>query len=116
MIYRLFVVFLTAVLCLGCGGQRKVKGEIVGVEARISFEEAQDGSIEDMAYGGALEIMLPDSTEVYAQCPKNLLASVKDCPERLIETVPSAATVAMACCDKVSQVFLITHRSITGIN
>ena len=59
---------------------KQVKGEIVGVLAKVALNELTTGNIKTMAYSGEIVVMLPDSEEVNVICTKDLLSNVKGCP------------------------------------
>jgi hypothetical protein len=76
-----FVVLAVLTLLLSaCGARVKgQRGEIIGVTAQVSLDEASSGKIENMAYAGSLVLLL-DGEEVTASCPKELLSDVRGCP------------------------------------
>jgi len=76
-----FVISILLLFLFSCTSDSNVEGEIVGVTAKTSLSDVQSGTLEDMAYGGSLSVLLSDSTIVEARCTEDLLSIVKGCPK-----------------------------------
>jgi hypothetical protein len=76
------LVSVIVFMMVGCAGNKQVKGKIVGVIAKTSFDEIASGKeITNMVYGGKLVVLLPDGEKIEALCTLELLSNVNGCPK-----------------------------------
>jgi hypothetical protein len=72
---------LAVLLLAECrGAPVRQQGEIIGIKAQTSLEEAQSGKIKNMAYVGTIVVLLPDHEEVIANCTEELLSDITGGP------------------------------------
>ena len=76
----LIVVSLGMLVC-ACGSNKGIRGEIIGIEARVPLAEAQSGQFKSGAYTGNLVVLLPDGEKITAKYSKDLLSDIKGCPK-----------------------------------
>ena len=81
LLQQAFGLTLAVLLLAGCGGApADQQGEIVGITAKIPFEEAQSGEINNIAYVGTIVVLLPDNEIVIANCAEEFLSDITGGP------------------------------------
>jgi len=70
---------LAVLLLTGCGGApADQQGEIVGITAKIPFQEVQSGNHRNMEYIGTIKVLLPDEGVVIANCNEEFLSDIAE--------------------------------------
>jgi len=86
-----FGLTLVVLLLAGCdGAPAGQQGEIIGIKARISLEEAISMEIKNMAYVGTIVVLLPDNEEVSANCTEEFLSDIKGAPVFNVDQISGA--------------------------
>lgn len=68
------IVFLA-----GCGGAPSgQQGEIIGITAKVPFEEVQSGQLRNLSYVGTIDVLLPDEGVVIANCSEEYLLDITE--------------------------------------
>jgi len=81
LLQQAFVFTLAVLLLAGCGGApAEQQGEIIGVKAQTSPEEAQSGEINNLTYIGTILVLLPDNEEVIANYTEEFLSDITEAP------------------------------------
>jgi len=81
LLQQAFGLTIILLLLAGCGGAPAgQQGEIIGIQAQTSLEEAQSGKIKNMAYVGTIIVLLPDNEEVIASCTEEFLPDITGAP------------------------------------
>ena len=76
-----FILFTLILVILTSCKPRGEEGELIGISAEISLEQAQAGEVADIAYLGSVSVKLLETDEVIdAKCPKEFLLEVVGAP------------------------------------
>jgi hypothetical protein len=76
-----FILFILILVILTSCKPRGEEGELIGISAEISLEQAQAGEVADIAYLGSVSVKLLETDEVIdAKCPKEFLLEVVGAP------------------------------------
>jgi len=87
---------LVVLLLAGCrGAPVGQQGEIIGIKAQTSLEEAQSGEIKNMAYVGTIVVLLPDDEEVIANCPEEFLSDITGAPAFNVDQISGGFVATM---------------------
>ncbi len=90
-----FMSLLAVGLLAGCGGNSTgQQGEIVGINAEASFQEAQSGEIENLAYADSIVVKLNEGETVTASCPEEFLSDIADAPDFNVDQITSGGFIA----------------------
>jgi len=80
-LFHITILTILALILLTACKPDGQEGEMIGIKAQISMEQAQAGNLEDIAYGGSVKIrLLETNAEIYASCPKEFLLEVEGAP------------------------------------
>lgn len=87
---------LAVLFLAGCGGTSAGQpGEIIGITAQTTLEEAQSGNIEHLAYAGTVVVLMPDNGEVTAKCTKDHVSSIAGAPDFNVDEVGGGFVVTI---------------------
>jgi len=79
LLQQVFGLTLAVLFLVGCGGTLAgQQGEIIGVTAKTSLEEALSGEIKNLEYIGTIEVLLPDAGVVIANCNEEFLSDITE--------------------------------------
>jgi len=83
----LIVVVMMMVVACGSDADAGTPGEIVGITAQVSMDEAQSGNIENLAYLGTVVVSVEGVGEVTAECDKVYVGEIGGAPSFNVDEI-----------------------------
>ncbi len=83
----LLVAAILVVAACGSDTDAGERGEITGISAQVSMDEAQSGNIENLAYVGTVVVRLPGVGEVTAKCSEACVSDLAGAPDFNVDEI-----------------------------
>ena len=83
----LVVAVMMMVVACGSDADAGTPGEIVGITAQVSMDEAQSGNIENLAYLGTVVVRIEGVGEVTAECDKEYVGEIGGAPSFSVDEI-----------------------------
>jgi hypothetical protein len=86
---RLTLLVAAMLMVAACGSDTDAgeQGEITGITAQVSMDEAQSGNIENLAYVGTVVVRLPDVGAVTAKCSEACVSDIAGAPDFNVDEI-----------------------------